>query len=267
MDETKLLPRNNHIRSWEDLDRLLEYFSIQREHDWLFRGINDGRHELIPKIGRPDLREILSNRKDGTRPKHLPYNLKHELGLMKMFFNYARPHLGPMPRSPLEWLGIAQHHGMPTRLLDWTEGLLTAAWFAVSNVARVPVEEGGERQESWSTPVIWAIRNLPPVTGAIEENPYKVDRARSYRPPHISGRIAAQRSVFTIQPNPTRPLPVRGALKFTVDSDPNVWFTIKKRLDGAGINEMTLFPDLVGVSRYLGWRYENNWLAGYAERE
>lgn len=218
------------ITSWTELASLLEQCS---SGTWIFRGEPKAGYVLQPRAGR-------FGTERGSALKK-PYDPRKEREALDIFKRQARPHLGHSPTSALEWLAIAQHHGMSTRLLDWTESLLVAAYFAV--------EQAGTRGDA----IIYGVQGLKSVSKR-QSDPFRLRTSAVYQPPHITPRIPAQRSVFTVHPDPTVAFAPRGLVRWVISA--GVCMEIKRVLDACAINESSLFPDLVGLSRYLGWRYK-----------
>lgn len=224
----KIVPINN----WMHLAELIESHS---DGSWLFRGESADGFPLKPAAGRVG-REIGSARKK-------PYLKSHEIEALDLFMREARPHIGHQPESTLEWLAIAQHHGMATRLLDWSESMLVAAFFAVVNAGA-----------KGKLGVIYAVKDVPPASKKDANKPFNIRSVRLYRPPHITSRIPAQRSVFTIHPNPIADFQPTSLLKWTIT--PQACANIKHILNTCAINESSLFPGIDGLSRHIRWRYK-----------
>jgi hypothetical protein len=228
---SKAAVSNGSIESWSDLASLVERCA---DGKWVFRGECSSSYVLQPKAGR------VGTYRDAARKK--PYDAEHERKALELLKRQARPHLGHTPATEPEWLAIAQHHGMATRLLDWTESLLVAAYFATS--------EAGTRGDS----VIYGVKGLRTISKSEEKKPFALSMPGIYRPPHITPRIPAQRSVFSVHPQPTQPFEPRSLSRWVVTS--GACSAIKRILDACAINESSLFPDIDGLSRYLGWRYK-----------
>lgn len=222
------------IASWHELSHQIE---THAQGDWIFRGVSSVAHRLIPKIGRAD------SRKDPETGGPVPFSRTDEQKMIGEFRRVGRPHLPDYKISDLELLAIGQHHGLPTRLLDWSESPLVAAYFAAENagVGREP-------------PGIYAARGLRALKG--NEDPFKLDRVCIYKPPHISPRIPAQNGLFTVHPAPSEEELQPPHVELWQLAKTRETFWLKRILDRCGINRTALFPDLDGLAMHLGWRYK-----------
>ena len=218
------------ISHWKDLTGLLADY---REGGWLFRGERDNKHpSLIPKVGRVST-------KSGSARKYA-YTLADEIRVFNDFRKAARPYLSHEPKTQVEWLAVAQHHGLPTRLLDWTESLLVAAYFAV--------------EYTQTTGVIYCVRGIGEITPEAEDDAFGQAEVSMYHPPHISPRIPAQYSVFTVHPCPNRNFEHPTLEKWTIPQ--SACWDIKRCLAAAGVTPASLLPGVDGLSKHLGWMYK-----------
>lgn len=212
----------------------------------LFRG-QDVDMPLLPKLAR----ELKVKNELGIG--HLSRYDFHSVEMMMLeeFKRRARPLLDREPESECDWLSIAQHHGLHTRLLDWTENPLVALFFAL-------IDSGYERDS-----IVWLLRidKKEILKPNKELDIFNQDTTKIFKPNFVSKRLIAQSGWFSIHKylkgkNIFIPLEDNARFKkfltkILIQGDMKT--DMIKQLDACGINSSTLFPDLDGMCGYLNW--------------
>ncbi len=233
--------------SFEDIRTILKDISL--DEGYYFRGERRDDYSLIPKIGR-----ITSEPKEIEPGKFVldlryPVSIVDEREAFQRFKAAARQHLISPPSDDWDWLALAQHHGLPTRLLDWTTNPLVALYFAVSEF----VDDSWLRGERINSPsynggaafYIMRVKHQP----LDKTNCDLFFSDGIFFPNHVSPRITAQCGLFSIQQNPHAPLQWGRIRKFLIPF--SVRMDIKRELALLGVTHGFIYPGLEGIARDL----------------
>lgn len=246
------------ISSWREIDDALgerRWWSTERNvhPPTVYRGLGRSRYRNVHSLSR----------------LHEDYAAL-ERHLLRSFRKYAhREQPGP---STWDWLSLAQHHGLPTRLLDWTYSPLVALHFATLSA---PNEEAvlwevdcekvhdrlpdrllralrEERARVFTTDLLDALApDLAALDRLGDEEPFLL----FFEPPSLNERIVNQAAVLSIASSPELQVEdwlaehddVWRAWRIPAAAKPE----IRARLDQANVTERVLMPGLDGLATWL----------------
>lgn len=233
----------------EPLDPLLGKNRHNLKYGIYFRGQPDFKDKLIPPVGRP-------NKTGDAYTELQERNLIHRFR-RRSYYHHQRI------LNIWEVMFLGRHHGLPTRLLDWTSGMYVALYFACKDDKKKECKDGS----------VWALVRQPYEAYDLnvfsqlpmEECQLAIDfkfpikGVKLIYPFYMSPRMTAQASIFTIQDEPAKALEeyphdqyerkdfdIFHIRKWRVPKDKRR--EIIGELEDIGINAQSLFPDLQGLA-------------------
>ncbi len=253
--------RELHVNTWAELMDALYFDSwspgLERHRSsYVYRGVQDRTYNLSTTLNR-------------LGESHLE---KH---LLRNFIKYSHRH--ERSRSTWNWLALAQHHGLPTRLLDWTYSPLVALHFATSDF-----NSFGKDGAIWAINYSDTREYLPDqlklaiseegshiftaeiLEKVVDELP-KLEKLRPesyalfFEPPSLDERIVTQHAVFSMMSDPNTLindwLEGKKIRYFKIIIPSGLKWEIRDKLDQSNIHERVLFPGLDGLAKWLKRHY------------
>jgi hypothetical protein len=252
------------IKSWNELqDQLFQEAwnpDLGRFRSrYAFRGLSDAQYRLETTLIR--LRGVFA-----ALERHL----------LRNFSKYALRNVVERD-SVWHWLSVAQHYGLPTRLLDWTYSPFVAMHFSTANIEKFNIDG-----VIWAVNYLKAHQRLPDklrhhldaeganvfTVGMLSESVCSLqelddlsteDFTVFFEPPSIDDRIVNQFAFFSVMSDSS------ALLDDWLKKHPDLWrkiiipaelkWEIRDKLDQANITERVLFPGLGGLSQYLKRQY------------
>ena len=253
------------VNNWAELNHALFESTwnadIRRfRSNYVYRGMSDAGD---------DLRTSLMNLGGNTR--------EVEFHILRNFKKYARRD-AVRENNNWEWLALAQHHGAPTRLLDWSYSPYVSLHFATANLAKYDCDG-----VIWAVDYVSAHKFLPKKLRAVlseeRSNAFTVEMLESgvaslseleklsdvefavfLEPPSLDQRIVNQFSIFSLMSRPDVRLDCwlekeHPELARRIIIPAELKWEARDKLDQANVTERVLFPGLDGLAKWLNRHY------------
>lgn len=250
------------IHSWDELQKVIfedvwDEKVMRYRNNFIYRGVSNTNEDLLPKLNRV-----------------CPHDLSLEESLMRNFKKYAYADLGQY-QNFWQTLSLAQHHGLPTRLLDWTYSPLVAAHFATENL-----EEYDRDGCLWCVDFTVLHKLLPsPLKAMLDKsrsssftiemledigdfqtlkNLQKEPFVLFFEPASMLDRIANQYALFSLVSDSS--VLLSDLLKdndcyYRIIIPHEIKLEIRDKLDYINISERMIYPGLDGICKWISRRY------------
>jgi hypothetical protein len=233
----------------------IRWIDVHADSRWVFRGLGDKDFQLIPNVGRST-----------------DYSGSQERTLLEIFERRAVEFQDTHQLTSWDKLAVAQHHGLPTRLLDWTTNPLVAAYFAVTappGGVRVRVNDSSHEAHGLSvqaTPppnkvsarvVAFPVSTSLIIDTDIDSEPFDREEIGFLLPRSLTTRIVSQGGLFSCHPEPNvsweEPLQ-ETANVFDIPGSMRSFF--QRRLFYLGVDPQRIMGGLDGLCKRLSWQYQ-----------